>query len=572
MKFAVLVIDFDGTISDDGSLGAEVRSALQDARSRGIAVILDTGRTLDDLRRLIGDLCIFDAVVGENGAVVSFPGSGRSLSLCPRPPSALLDELARRGVAATHGEGVVEVAADQSVAVLAVIRELELPLAILFNRGRLMILPQAVSKATGLREALRILRLSAHNAIAIGDAENDHEMLLACEVGAAVAWGSPRLQQVADDVVDGTAPPAVASYIRRAISRSRLVPGRGHRKLLLGTTIEGRPLALSVRGRNLLIAGDPRSGKSWVAGLLCEQLILQRYCVCVIDPEGDYAPLEALPGVLVLGGDDRPPGVRDLTRALRYPDVSVIIDLSRMHARDKRQYVSSLLLMLARLRRQTGLPHRIVVDEAHYFLYGEDVHELLDLELGGYTLVTYRASGLHKDLLAAIEAIVVTRATNPAEAQALQAISGGRAAAWHATLRDLAIDEAVLLPRTEEAGGDLCRFAVAARMTPHVRHRHKYLDVPIPVSRAFVFTRDGAPAGRTARTLKEFVDALVASRPEDLAGHLQRSDFSRWIGDVFGDRPLAAQVLELEHDHRHGRVLAINDALADLIQSRYAFA
>ena len=41
------------------------------------------------------------------------------------------------------------------------IRYLELPLVLLFNRGRLMVLPQAISKATGLREALRTLRLSA---------------------------------------------------------------------------------------------------------------------------------------------------------------------------------------------------------------------------------------------------------------------------------------------------------------------------------------------------------------------------------------------------------------------------
>jgi hypothetical protein len=30
-----------------------------------------------------------------------------------------------------------------------------------------------------------------------------------------------------------------------------------------------------------------------VTGLLCEQLMLARYCVCVIDPEGDFRTLEA---------------------------------------------------------------------------------------------------------------------------------------------------------------------------------------------------------------------------------------------------------------------------------------
>ena len=54
----------------------------------------------------------------------------------------------------------------------------------------------------------------------------------------------------------------------------------------------------------MLIEGDPQSGKSWVAGLVCEQMILQGYSVCVIDPEGDYRTLEPLPGVVIMGGTD----------------------------------------------------------------------------------------------------------------------------------------------------------------------------------------------------------------------------------------------------------------------------
>jgi hypothetical protein len=30
---------------------------------------------------------------------------------------------------------------------------------------------------------------------------------------------------------------------------------------------DGQPLSLAVRGRNVLVAGDPQSGKSWVPGL-----------------------------------------------------------------------------------------------------------------------------------------------------------------------------------------------------------------------------------------------------------------------------------------------------------------
>src|ERR1019366_5770262 len=99
------------------------------------------------------------------------------------------------------------------------------------------------------------------------------DLLAACEFGVAVAWGSRMLQASADEVLPGDGPGAVAGYIRKAAKEMRLPPERIDRtRLVLGTMEDGYPLALAVRGRNIVIAGDPRSGKSWVAGLMCEQL------------------------------------------------------------------------------------------------------------------------------------------------------------------------------------------------------------------------------------------------------------------------------------------------------------
>jgi hydroxymethylpyrimidine pyrophosphatase-like HAD family hydrolase len=72
------------------------------------------------------------------------------------------------------GDCLVEAGAEHAHGVLDAIRSRELPLAILFNRGRLMVLSEAVSKATGLRQVLTILRLSLRSTIGSGDAENDH--------------------------------------------------------------------------------------------------------------------------------------------------------------------------------------------------------------------------------------------------------------------------------------------------------------------------------------------------------------------------------------------------------------
>jgi hypothetical protein len=291
----------------------------------------------------------------------------------------------------------------------------------------------------------------------------------------------------------------------------------------------------------------------------------------VIDPEGDYRALESLPGVIVLGGDDPLPTARDITRVLRYPDVSVVVDISRARLKEKSEYVRWLLRLLSKIRRETGLPHRIVVDEAHYFLHGPDVTELLDLELAGYTLITYQVSGLHSSILGATEAIIVTRETDSQEVAALHAIQGGQQdnAEWQAELGNLALNEAVLLPKTEEACGELCTFYVAPRLTAHTRHEHKYLDVPLPEDKAFIFTQNRIPTGKRARTLKEFTAIIASASVETLDGHLRNGDFSHWIGKVFRDNALAGQIRALETQYRVGQLPDVNDALIQAIQDRY---
>ena len=462
--------------------------------------------------------------------------------------------------------------ADAALAprILAVIRELELPLVLLFNRSRLMVLPQGISKATGLRQALTALRLSAHNAIAIGDAENDNELLAACEIGVAVGWGSPALQRIAAEVVRGDGPGALAPYIRQASKTMRLPPDRvGRDKIVLGVTESGEPLGFAIRGRNVLIAGDPRSGKSWATGLFCEQLMLHDYCTCVIDPEGDYEQLEALPRVLAWGGGDPLPSLPDLARMLRHPDMSVVINLSHVQYKEKVDYLKALLPMLASLRRSTGLPHRIVVDEAHYFLNESNVRDLLDLDLGAYTLVTYRPSDLHADVRRAMEVICCTRISDPQEAEALQTMCGNGSGDWSATLAGLADGEAVLLPNAPEASGKLQRFSLRNRLTAHVRHRSKYLDVPMQSGSEFVFTADGKPVGPPSRTLQEFVSSLESVPPGVLDGHARRGDFSRWIADGFHDHPLASDVRKVEQRYRLGYVESLQGELVKAIRERY---
>jgi hypothetical protein len=573
MKLAAIAADYDGTIAVDGALDPAVREAIGAARDQGIAVILVTGRRLADLRRVAGDLDCFDVVVAENGGVIEFPASGRHVVLSHPPNRAFTDELERRGVPFVTGETVVETDATWAATMLDVVQRLEQPLILAFNRGRLMALPPAVAKSTGLRQALFALRLSIHNTVGIGDAENDHDLLDACEVGAAVSWGSAALRSVADEVIEGTGPAAVAGFIRRISQQSRLSAAQmGRRRIWLGHEHNGDPVSLAVRGRTVLIAGEPGTGKSWLAGLLCEQLILQGYGMCIIDPEGDYRSLEALPGVVTLGGDDPPPRGREIVRALRHPDVSVVVDLSKMPHDEKVEYLQTLLPLLNTLRRTTGLPHKILLDEAHYYLNGPDSARLIDPELAGYVLVTYRISALDAQIRLTSDAVVmVTRETDPEEARTLVRMCRPQpcAAVTPAVFRDLGTSEAALLPGAEESRGQVRRFQMAPRLTSHVRHRAKYLDMPVLDSQAFVFT-DRGRTGPRARTLKAFMGLLAALPPAQIEAHLTRHDFSRWIDDVFRDHPLGAHIRALEGRIGSEEPPDVAADIAQAIRARYA--
>ena len=573
MKLSAFALDFDGTTSADGRLAASVAEAIADVRQRGIVAMLVTGRRLDDLHASAGDLLCFDAIVGENGGVLEFPARRRHAVLGHPPAGAFLDELGRQGVPFQTGACVVETDGGAAPAVLDILRRLRLPLVLSFNRGRLMVLPPAIAKSTGLREALRAIRVSLHNTIGIGDAENDHDMLDVCEVGVAVGWGSPALKAVADQVIEGTGPDAVADYMRRVSRQPRLLaPQMGRRSMLLGHEADGSPVRLALRGRTILIGGEPGSGKSALAGLLCEQLILQGYCLCIIDPEGDFVSLRTLPGVVVLGGEDFLPTARELTRTLEYPDISVVIDLSRTPHPDKVGYVRAVLPLLNTLRRRSGLPHKILLDEAHYFLWAGSDSQLIDPDLAGYIIVTYRLSTLSPDVWRPDDSVaIVRRESDRSEAEALAALcsKGGARTVAATTLTALGPEEAALLPGTHEARGGLRRFTVAPRLTAHVRHRSKYLDMPIAEAHAFVFGEGTRPRPR-ARSLKEFMSLLDTTPPAVLLGHLRRRDFSRWIEHVFRDGPLAARVRGIEAGAGDDLALAqAPSAICQAIRARY---
>ena len=194
--FRAVALDFDGTLAD-GLVAPATLAALTEARARGIRVIFVTGRIMSELRAVFPQFDDHvDAVVAENGALLVTHGGVRLLAApIGRAVSAALSG---RGVAHRSGQVLVAGAAADEPAVLEVVREVGLDWQLARNRGELMVLPAGVTKGSGLREALGDLGLSPHNTIGVGDAETDHSVLDACEVGVGVANAVDAIRAHAD--------------------------------------------------------------------------------------------------------------------------------------------------------------------------------------------------------------------------------------------------------------------------------------------------------------------------------------------------------------------------------------
>src|SRR5262245_10396009 len=203
MQYLAMATDYDETAARDGKVDDTTLEQLWRVRRSGRRLLLVTGRELADLIATFPHYQIFDRIVAENGAMLCHPDSGECRSLAPEPPPSLVAELQSRGVPISVGQSIVSTVVPHEHAVLAAIRNLGLEWHVIFNKGSVMALPAAVTKATGLGAALIELGITRERVVGIGDAENDHAFLRFCGLGVAVANALPALRGAADLVTIG---------------------------------------------------------------------------------------------------------------------------------------------------------------------------------------------------------------------------------------------------------------------------------------------------------------------------------------------------------------------------------
>lgn len=537
--YRAVAVDFDGTLTTAGTApDDEVLGALRAVRESGLALILVTGRIIEELEQVWPEVANFvDCVVAENGAVLRTSAWHRLLAT---PVDQRLDvALGSTGVRFRRGEVLLAASVNDEPAILAQVRRLQLGCQTVANRGELMVLPAGVSKGSGLYQALGHLGLSFHNTVTIGDAENDLALFEMSELAVAVADAVEPLKAEADVVLAEPDGRGVASVLRDEVVGGRRVVHSRRWKVRLGTA-DAHDVSLPGSQMNVLIAGGTGTGKSYVAGLFAEQLVQDNYSVLVIDPEGDHVGLTHLSGCLVVGGGLPLPEPDEVLRLLHHRYASVMVDLSPLDPSSSVDYQRRLLTRIEAHRRLTGLPHWVFLDEADQ-LVGRITAALPTFEPAhkGYCLVTWRPRELAVDVVASLDAVIAIGSADPDDAVVdLAAAVGEVPRVEVASLLTVGSGTAVLTRR--DAPHQAQAFVVAQRVTPHLRHTHKYDHRPLEGERGFHFRRSPTElTGALAANLAELEDEVSRCERAVLRHHCPRHDFSRWVADVFHDPGLA---------------------------------
>ncbi|HTP54575.1 MAG TPA: HAD hydrolase family protein [Thermoplasmata archaeon] len=183
---AAFASDLDRTlVRPGGGVTRAARAALREARALGLAALLVSGREHAELRRFARRLGPVEGIVAENGAVVEAPLGSAPVLVGRSIAAAVRRRLSGRSWSGIRrGRVVVSVPIRERRRLATSLRGL--PVRLVANVDRLMVLPIGVDKASGTRWALRRLGLGRARYAAIGDAENDLDLLGSADLSGAV--------------------------------------------------------------------------------------------------------------------------------------------------------------------------------------------------------------------------------------------------------------------------------------------------------------------------------------------------------------------------------------------------
>jgi len=565
MNFLALACDYDGTLAYNGKVRQTTVCALEELRQSGRKLLLVTGRELDPLLAIFPRHDIFEWIVAENGGLLYCPQTRESRLLAEPVPQAFPDTLRQRGVEGVSvGKAIVATWRPHECRVLDVVRELGLDRQIIFNKDAVMVLPTGVNKASGLTTALEEMKISHHNVVAVGDAENDIPMLTQCECGVAVENAVASVKDKADFVTRTDHGIGVEELIAELLQddlRSRMATLHSN-GILLGKAKNEPELSvfLPSLGHSVLVVGPSGSGKSTAVTGILERMAKASYQFCLFDPEGDY---EEFDPAINLGNPHYVPSSREIMALLERMH-SAVVNLLGVSLDSRPVYVTEVLQKLEGLRTEKGRPHWIILDEVHHIFPSDWPREGIALAdpPKGSLMLTVHPQHVKKEALASAD-IVIAVGKDPQET-------------IREFCRSIAVDEprleAVVLERWEVLvwfrNGHVDPFVVTIEpgKTEHKRHIRKYADGDMREN-SFVFRGADGRLRLSAHNFNTFIRMAEGLDDDTWLHHLRRQDYSRWIRERAKDDSLAEEVAKIESGE--GSPQETRDEIFEAIRAKY---
>lgn len=560
MRYHVLAVDYDGTLATDSQVPPDVVKALIKVKATGRKLILVTGRQLEELLPIFAEHVLFDHIVAENGAVLYTPASRQLKLLAEKPPEALITCLNNTQVPISVGHVIVATWEPNQEKALDAIRHTGLEHQLIFNKGAVMILPPGVNKAFGLLEALRELDSSAHNTVAVGDAENDHAMLMAAEFSVAVENALPQIKATVDWTTVRPRGEGVAELINELINDDLYALSQHvtRHKLVLGGLKDGTDFNISPYASRILLAGTSSCGKTTMAAALVEKLLQSHYQFCLIDPEGDYRDAE---GVVSIGDAKQMPLISEIIQLLRQPAENLSVCLLAVPLADRPKFFNALLAQVVALRLQTGHPHFLILDETHHLLpkeYSGEVCHFFE-EINSFLAITTCTDLLHQSFIRHVNTAIMMGESRWEEM---------RSFAKHKKLEvpdqpDVNFGN-VLVWQEDHPALRCVQTAMPGRLLK--RHKRKYASGDMGYN-SFYFTGPGHRLNLKAQNLLVFMQIAEGVDDDTWLYHLHRGDYSKWFRTSIKNAELASMSEDVEKKEPNAK--RSRDGIFSLINKHY---
>jgi phosphoglycolate phosphatase (TIGR01487 family) len=204
-EIKAIAVDVDGTLTEpDRRISLDAIRALRQAEDdAGVKVMIASGNVLPIARSLSLFIGTSGPIIAENGGIVYFQDEAQYLTDKELPMQAfemLKQKIGAKGIPTNHWRDT-EIALDPHTTdinqVKCILKEAGYDLHVGTTGFAVHINNPGINKYAAIEVACKLIEITPENVMAIGDYENDLEMISNCGLGVAVANAVPLVKKAA---------------------------------------------------------------------------------------------------------------------------------------------------------------------------------------------------------------------------------------------------------------------------------------------------------------------------------------------------------------------------------------